>query len=619
MRKILLYIVALLGCQQSYAQTPQGIPYQAAARNSSGAILASTTVSVRFSIRDSIATGAIKYRETHSITTTAQGLFSVNVGQGTPVTGTFSSINWGTNTKYMQVELDPTGGSTYIDMGTQQMMSVPYALYAGTSSSSSQWTTSGSNIYNTNTGKVGIGTSTPAARLHVADSSVVFTGPTEMWSGEYVHVPVNGSGNRLMWIPQIGAFRAGYAYDNMWSIDSVGPYSIAMGERPTASGLNATAIGHDARASGMGATALGNSRAYGIRSTAIGANNASYGTHALAMGNSTTASGDQATSFGRETIASGENSTAMGVFTTASGVSSTAMGYGTMASESNSTAMGLGSVASGYASTAMGNGTIANGAESVAIGSNSTSSGSYSAAIGLMATASGVASTAMGSETIASGERSTAMGYLTTASGMYSSALGTFVSTNEKNGSFAIGDRGDGLTGFSTPTVNDADNQMMMRFAGGYKLYTNAIATVGVSLAEGGNSWATISDRNKKENFAAVDGDAFLKKIANINLTSWNYKGQDPATHRHYGPMAQDFYAAFGKDQYGTIGNDTTISQADMEGVSVVAIQALVRENEAIKAKINQLSTENKELKAELTNRIEILEQKMLKAHTASK
>ena len=100
-------------------------------RNSSGAVLASTNISVRFTIRDSVATGAIKYRETFSVTTTAQGMFSVNVGQGTVVTGTFAGINWGTNAKFMQVEMDPAGGSSYIDMGTQQMMSVPYALNAG--------------------------------------------------------------------------------------------------------------------------------------------------------------------------------------------------------------------------------------------------------------------------------------------------------------------------------------------------------------------------------------------------------------------------------------------------------------------------------------------------------
>jgi hypothetical protein len=128
MRKFINTLLLFLIANIAQAQAPQGIPYQAAARNSSGAILASTAISVRFTIRDSVATGAIKYRETFSVTTTAQGMFSVNVGQGTVVSGTFAGINWGTNAKFMQVEMDPAGGASYIDMGTTQLMSVPYAL-----------------------------------------------------------------------------------------------------------------------------------------------------------------------------------------------------------------------------------------------------------------------------------------------------------------------------------------------------------------------------------------------------------------------------------------------------------------------------------------------------------
>lgn len=111
---LVLVFLYLLFFQFVYAQAPQGIPYQGAARNSSGAVLAGTSISVRFTIRDSVATGSIKYRETHSVTTTAQGMFSVNVGQGTPVAGTFSGINWGTNSKFMQVEMDPVGGASHI-------------------------------------------------------------------------------------------------------------------------------------------------------------------------------------------------------------------------------------------------------------------------------------------------------------------------------------------------------------------------------------------------------------------------------------------------------------------------------------------------------------------------
>ena len=127
---ISILLAILLWCAVAHAQAPQGIPYQAAARNSSGAVLANTAISVRFSVRDSSAVGSIIYREVHGVTTTAQGLFSVHVGSGTPVSGTFAGINWGAAPRYLQVEMDPTGGSTYTDMGTTQMMSVPYALYS---------------------------------------------------------------------------------------------------------------------------------------------------------------------------------------------------------------------------------------------------------------------------------------------------------------------------------------------------------------------------------------------------------------------------------------------------------------------------------------------------------
>jgi hypothetical protein len=134
--KQIVVLVFLILSQLALAQSPQGIPYQAIARNASGVAIANTAVKVRFSIRDSIASGAIKYQETHNSTTSALGLFSVNVGMGTVVSGAFSGINWGKNAKFLQVELNTTGGTTFTDLGTTQMMSVPYALYAGTFSNS---------------------------------------------------------------------------------------------------------------------------------------------------------------------------------------------------------------------------------------------------------------------------------------------------------------------------------------------------------------------------------------------------------------------------------------------------------------------------------------------------
>jgi hypothetical protein len=535
MKKQLLAIALLHSAVYAHAQTPNAIPYQAAARTSSGAVIASQPVGVRFTIRDSAATGAMLYSETHSPTTTAQGLFTVQIGQGMPVSGTFGSINWGHNAKYLQVELDASGGSSYTLIGTQQLLSVPYALYAETAGGSNGWADSVGLLHNTNaTGRVGIGTSAPAARLHVADSSVVFTGPNNIWSITPGDPPVSGTGTRMMWYADKAAFRAGGVdVADLWDKENVGVYTFASGWDTEASGSSSTAMGEGCIASGH-------------RSTAIGwwAN------------------------------ASGNRSTAMGGLTFASGDVSTAVGHVTIASGAYSTAMGLGTTASGHSSTAM--------------------------------------------------------GYATEASGDYSTAMGVNASTNYKIGAFAIGDNSG--TGIS----NDADNQMVMRFAGGYKLYSDAGSTVGVALDPSSNSWSVISDKRKKENFRPIDGNGILKKIGSMQLTSWNYKGQDPKTYRHYGPMAQDFYAAFGSDGVGTVGNDTTINQADMAGVTFAAVQALVsrdeqqqkeidllkrqneelmKQNEALKATVKKYNEENNVLKAEVTNinanlqnRLEMLE-----------
>lgn len=131
-------ITTLLACvllaKVSMAQAPQAIPYQAVARNSSGVVLAFKTVSLKFTILDTAAgVEHVSYCETTPATTNSLGLFIVNIGQGQLVanSGSFSSINWGNPKVYIRIELDTTGsGTAYGTIGTQQLMSVPYALYA---------------------------------------------------------------------------------------------------------------------------------------------------------------------------------------------------------------------------------------------------------------------------------------------------------------------------------------------------------------------------------------------------------------------------------------------------------------------------------------------------------
>jgi hypothetical protein len=136
MKKIILFVALLLIGFYIKAQSPQAIPYQAIVRNASGNIISNQAVKLRFSIHDSLATGTVVYKEIHTLSTNAQGLVNVNIGQGSVQTGSFTSINWGKNGKFIQTELDALNNNTYTDLGTTQMMSVPYALYAESSGNS---------------------------------------------------------------------------------------------------------------------------------------------------------------------------------------------------------------------------------------------------------------------------------------------------------------------------------------------------------------------------------------------------------------------------------------------------------------------------------------------------
>jgi hypothetical protein len=115
---------------QVYGQVPQGINFQAMARQADGRPIANKQVSVRISIANESATGNKEYVEQHFPTTNALGLFDLVIGKGNLVSGSFAAITWANGHKWIQVELDPNGANNFILMGAQQMMSVPYSIYA---------------------------------------------------------------------------------------------------------------------------------------------------------------------------------------------------------------------------------------------------------------------------------------------------------------------------------------------------------------------------------------------------------------------------------------------------------------------------------------------------------
>ena len=120
----------------SFSQAPQAFNYQSVVRNASGNPMTNTTISVRATIHDGSSTGTIVYQETQYPTTNQFGLINIEVGTGTVVSGNFSTINWGSGSKWMEIEAN--FGSGYVPMGTSQLVSVPYALYSNSSGSTGQ-------------------------------------------------------------------------------------------------------------------------------------------------------------------------------------------------------------------------------------------------------------------------------------------------------------------------------------------------------------------------------------------------------------------------------------------------------------------------------------------------
>ncbi|HNV30389.1 MAG TPA: hypothetical protein PKJ83_14690 [Cyclobacteriaceae bacterium] len=138
MNKLLLFFV-LTGTtlMTAYAQAPKGINYQGVARDSEGKPIISKNISVRISILKSAANGEVEYSETHKPQTNQFGLFTLVIGQGTAGTGSFAFVSWAVGNKWLQIEIDPEGGSSFQLAGSQQLMSVPYAFYSEYSGNSS--------------------------------------------------------------------------------------------------------------------------------------------------------------------------------------------------------------------------------------------------------------------------------------------------------------------------------------------------------------------------------------------------------------------------------------------------------------------------------------------------
>lgn len=130
MKKIGLSLLLICSVFIGLSQAPNMFKYQAIARDNAGDILANQSVSFEISILQNSSGGPAVYRETHTATTNQHGLASLNIGGGAATLGDFTTIDWGGALYFIQVKMDPLGGSAYVMMGSSQLLSVPYALDA---------------------------------------------------------------------------------------------------------------------------------------------------------------------------------------------------------------------------------------------------------------------------------------------------------------------------------------------------------------------------------------------------------------------------------------------------------------------------------------------------------
>lgn len=133
MKKIIIFLTFVLIVISTFAQAPQKMSYQAVLRNAGNGLIVSAPIGMQISVLQGSLNGTIVYKETQTTSSNADGLVSLEIGTGSVVSGTFSSINWANGPYFIKTETDPSGGTNYTISSTSQLMSVPYALYAASS------------------------------------------------------------------------------------------------------------------------------------------------------------------------------------------------------------------------------------------------------------------------------------------------------------------------------------------------------------------------------------------------------------------------------------------------------------------------------------------------------
>ena len=468
-----------------FSQAPQGFNYQAVARDNTGQVLKSQALDVKIGILSGSATDTLLWEEIHNVTTNEFGLFTIQIGTETKTGGSileFSAIDWNSATHFLNVHV--YAGTNYVDMGTSQLLSVPYALSASSVSDlknlnilgpSDQPADSalfevknkdgqtvfavyneGVRVYVDTVGTKGLkggfavggfssskGSTeylrvTPdSVRIYVSGDdnkgrkggfAVGGYSPGKGLSDSYFNISgkseaeiIDPSDSRILWYPKKEAFLTGRVL--IESPDSVGTNSIATGYESKAIGNWSQALGYQTIARGDYSTSIGkNSVTQGINTFAFGNQAQAIGEDSYALGTGAQALGNKSFAFGSVGLDSAGIATGQ---TSATHEYAFALGFGSQAIEQGAFAIGFNDTASGPYSLAMGYKTMSSGYFSTTIGYRTTASARISTAMGFETKASGDASTALGNRTTASGHSSIAMGFQTISSFFASTAMGS--------------------------------------------------------------------------------------------------------------------------------------------------------------------------------------------------
>ncbi|MDR6809571.1 hypothetical protein J2Y45_006572 [Dyadobacter sp. BE34] len=280
MKVLSICTILTIQAMLALAQAPKQFSFQGVARKADGKVASNAMVGIRLTIHSEAISGTTVYQETHSTQTNPSGIFNIQIGGGNVVSGTFAAIPWKTFSHFLQLEMDPLGGSSYTDLGTTQMLSVPYAIQA---KESTKW----------NDGY-------PVVQKFEFGPDFDPNDPNagnDPDASKYL-LPAIGDGNRLIWYPLKGAFRAGGSENGKWEESKLGAHSAAFGSDNSALGLASMACGVGSSALGDFSAVFGHNAlatGYAAVSTGIGTQSNYKGSFVTGLYNAPHGSGESAT------------------------------------------------------------------------------------------------------------------------------------------------------------------------------------------------------------------------------------------------------------------------------------------------------------------------------------